>query len=238
MKQKTIFIAVIVIVLIVGIGVWKVSTSRIIQTITERGTPSLDQAALLQLQTDIQGITPHFIDASRTSDKSVKEQNIKNDIVAFLSAGQPDNKDYYSGLSLDAVGKRYVLISQPSGGSSYDEIIDSQTGKVTHITGKRSYRIASKERDVVLYINNQSIYTYTLDQASPVLVPGSHIFGTETYHSGTSDFELTPEQTHTKNSIKISIFDSSQTETAHNPNAQRNAMQVMNKKVRSVTLSF
>ncbi len=236
MKQKTIFVAIIIIILIVGIGVWKVNTSRIIQTTTEQDTFSVDQAALLQLQTDIKGITPQFIDAGRTSAQSVREQNIKDDVVVFLSVNQPSNKDYYSGLWLDAVGKRYILISQPSAGSSYDEIIDSKTGKVTNIARKRSYYLVQEGRDTVLYINNQAIYTYTLDQASPILVSGSQLLKTETYNSGTSDFQLIPEQTHTKNSIKISIFDSSQ--TVQNPNAKRNAMQTMNKKVRSITLSF
>ena len=83
----------------------------------------------------------------------------------------------------------------------------------------------------------ERVSTHTT-QDGMVLVSGSQLSGNETYHSGTSDFSMVPVQTHTKSSITISVFDSSQ--MVQNPDAlsQPTAMQTMNKKVREVTLSF
>lgn len=216
--------------------VWKLRSTTLAVSIT----PPIDKVSLTQLQTDMQGITPHFLDANRSNRQTYTpvEQKIKDDVVAvFLAANPGGDKDYYSGLWLDAVGTRYILASQPSAESSFDEIIDSQTGKVTQFPGG-AYYLASEGRDIVLYISTQAIYTYTLDQVDVVLVPGSQLTGNETYHSGTSDAYLAPVQTHTKNSITISIFDSSQ--IVQNPDAlsQPTAMQTMNKKVRQITLSL
>lgn len=201
-------------------------------------TTPIKRAALVQLQADLQNVTPHFINASKAYEQTLTptEQKIKDDVIMLFTAGMPDNKDYYSQLWLDAVGKRYILVSHPSAGSSIDEIVDSQTGTVVPISGEANIYLASEGRDIALYINYQAIYTYTLDQESVLLMPGSQLSGNETYHSGTSDFMLVPVQMHTKNSITISIFDSSQ--LVQNPDAQPNAMQTMNKKVREVTLSF
>jgi len=200
-------------------------------------TIAATQAALANLQRDLQNVTPHFIDSSKTNGQTLtpQEQKIKDDVVAFLTAVQKSNTDFYSQLWLDGIGKKYILASQPSAESSHDEIIDSQTGEVTPIFGEARYYLAP-ERDIALYVDYQAIYTYSLDQASAVLVPSSQLSGDEIYHSGTSDAYLAPVQTHTKNSITISVFDSSQ--TVQNPDAQPNAMQTMNKKLRSVTLLF
>lgn len=201
-------------------------------------TPPVDQTALAQLQDDMQGVTPHFIETGDDNRRTytLAEQKIKDDVVAFFVAGQPEGGDYYSGLWLDAVGKRHILVSQPSGGSSIGEIIDSQTGKVTPISAEAAYYLAPEGRNAALYLGTQSIYIYTLDQDGMVLVSGSQLSGNETYHSGTSDFSMVPVQTHTKNSITISVFDSSQ--LVQNPGSlsQPTAMQTMNKKVRQITL--
>ena len=226
---------VVVVAVALGVfAVWKPQSSAP----TVSTTTQVDKTALAQLQTDLRSITPHFIDASKANGQMLtpEEQKTKDDVVALFTARMPDNKDYYSGLWLDALGRRYILVSQPSAGSSFDEIIDSQTGNVTPISAERAYYLASDGRDIALYIGTQAIYTYTLDQADVVLVPDSQLSGNDTYHSGTSDFQLAPEQTHTKNSIIISIFDSSQ--IVQNPDASPNAMQTMSKRVREVTLSF
>ena len=237
MQRKTIISVIVFLVVVAcGFAIWKFQSSAP----TASTTTQVDKAALTQLQADLKNVTPHFIDASKANGQTLtpEEQKIKDDVVALFTAGMPDNKDYYSRLWLDAVGKRYILASQPSAGSSIDEIIDSQTGTVMPISSEANIYLASEGRDIALYINYQAIYTYALDQASVLLMPGSQLSGNETYHSGTSDFQLEPEQTHTKNSITISVFDSSQ--TVHNPDAlsQPTAMQTMNKKVREVTLSF
>ncbi len=197
------------------------------------------QVALAQLQADLKDTEPHFIEINKNDRQALntEEQKIKDSVVALFLAANPGNdKDYYSNLWLNAVGKRYVLAAQPSGGSVINKVIDSQTGEVSIIPGEASYSLASEGRNAALYIDTQAIYIYTLDQADAILVSGSQLSGNETYHSGTSDFRIAPEQTHTKNSITISIFDSSR--IVRNPNAQPNAIQTMNKKLRSTTFSF
>lgn len=236
MKNKIIFGIILLIVLACALLVWKLQSPPAIDT---PSTSVAKQAALTQLQRDMQGITPHFIDVERIQAQSLtpEESEIKDDLVGLFTAEDPaSDEDYYSTLWLNAVGKRYILASKPIAETSYDEIIDSQTGTVTRIPGEARYYLASSGRNIALYIDTQAIHTYTLDQADAVLVPGSQLSGTETYHSGTSDAYLEPEQTHTKNSITISVFDASQ--IVQNPDAQPNAMQTMNKKVRQVTLSF
>lgn len=200
--------------------------------------PPQPQEMLARLQTDLQAITPHFIDTDRMNAQSLtpEESEIKDDLVGLFITEHRDDQDNYNTLWLNAIGKRYILASKPVAETSYDEIVDSQTGTVTPISGEARYYLASEGRDLALYIDTQDIRTYTLDQAGAVLVPGSQLSGNETYHSGTSDAYLVPEQTHTKNSITISVFDSSQ--IVQNLNAQPNAMQTMNKKIREVTLSF
>lgn len=234
MRNKLILIAILILAALAcgfAISKWHAHTIDIPVT-----SPA-SQAELAQLQSDLPPVAPHFIDSSRTNAQALtpEEQKIKDDVVALLAAGQPDGSDYYSGLWLDAVGKRYILLSQPSAESSLNELVDSQTGKVAIIPGG-AYFLTPEGRDIALYIDTQSIRTYTLDQSDAVLVPGSQLSGTETYHSGTSDAYFIPEQTHTADSITISVFDSSH--TVQNPDAQPNGMQTMNKKLREMTLSF
>ena len=237
--QKVTIAAVALLVLLVcGFATWKLQKEPTTSP-TDIQSNQIDQVALAQLQADLQEITPHFIDASKANGQILtsQEQKIKDDLVAvFLATNPGGDKDYYSNVWLNAVGKRYSLITQPSGGGSYDEVIDSKTGKITVVPGEARYYLASEGRDIALYIDNQAIRTYTLDQADAVLVPGSVLSGNETYHLGTSDLSIVPVQTHTKNSITISVFDSSQ--IVQNPDAQPNAMQTMNKKTRIVTLPF
>lgn len=229
---KAIGFAVMLAILLVFFAVLKFQSS----TSAELAATKVDKVALAQLQSDLKKISPHFIDSSKAYEQTLTplDQKIKDDIVALFTAGMPDSKDYYSGLWLNAVGKRYILASQLSGRSSFDEIIDSRTGKAIPIPGGRVHSPVLERENIALYINDQAVYTYALDQAETALVPGSQLLGNETYHSGTSDFMLVPVQTHTKNSITISVFDSSQ--LVQNPDAQPNAMQTMSKKVRQVTL--
>lgn len=238
MQQKTILGAIIVIVLIAcGFAVWKLSTPNTSTSVsTDTSASQVDKATLTQLQADLQNVTPHFIDSSKANGQILtpEEQKIKDDVVALFLVGQPSNdKDYYSGLWLDAVGTRYILASQPSAESSYDEIIDSQTGKATPIPQGVRFNLASKS--AMLYIAPQAIYTYMLDHAATNLVTGSQLSDTETYHSGEADMpDVIPHQTHTDTSITISVFDSSK--RAPNPALGQGA--TMNGEVRKVTLSY
>lgn len=237
MKNKLILIAIVILAVLACVfAVWKLHSP----TTTVFVTPTASQAALAQLQADMQGVTPHFIETGDDNRRTYTpaEQKIKDDVVALFVAGQPEGGDYYSQMWLDAIGTRHILATRPSGGSSIDEIIDSQTGKVTPVSAEAAYYLASEGRNAALYLGTQAIYIYTLDQDGMVLVSGSQLSGNETYHSGTSDFSMVPVQTHTKSSITISVFDSSQ--MVQNPDAlsQPTAMQTMNKKVRDLTLSF
>jgi hypothetical protein len=240
-RRRKIFVAIVVIVvLLFGFAMWKLHS-------VVPSSPAVDQVELSQLQSDLQSVTPHFIDSTRPDDGSLttQEQKIKDDVVALLTSQEADNADYYSGLLLRAIGERYVLISQPSADSYYDVLIDSHTGSSTFIPNGASYvpfylplqhSQPQSGKQMVLYIGAQDIYTYTLDQSSFVVLPHSTLSGNETYHSGRSDFRLDPDQTHTDNSLTIAVFDGSQ--IVQNPDAQANAMQTMNKKLRDVTFTL
>lgn len=212
---------------------------------------TVDPALLTRLQTELQGITPYFVDSRSYDGKPLtpQEDKIKNDIVDILVSKEADNGngDYYSQLWPVAIGKRYILIMQPTR-TYYDILIDSQTGESSFLQNATSYVVhrlpferpqpASNGRQTVLYIGYEDIYTYTLDEGTFVLVPGSKLSGSETYHNGRGDFSLMVDETHDDDSIHISVFDGSQ--VVQNPDAlsQPTAMQTMNKKVREVTLSF
>lgn len=229
MQQKIIIGVVVFLVAVPSVFVaWK---HKVAEPITSPGV----RKALEQLQVDLQTATPHFVEATKADAQTLtlSEQKIKDDVTALFIAGQPDSSDYYSQLWLDAIGKRYVLISQLSVRGSHDEILDSQTGKVTPIPGEVRFYLAP-DKNIALYIDYQAIYIYALDQQSFVLVPDSKLLENETYHSGLSDAFLVPKQTHTKDSVTISVFDSSQ--LVQNPDAQPNAMQTMNKNVRQIKL--
>lgn len=197
------------------------------------------QRAIAKLLSDMKNVMPHFVDATRVHSQALtpEESEIKDRVVELLIAKNPGgSEDYYSAIWLNAIGKRYILISQPSAESSHDEIIDSQTGTVTPISGEVRYYLTSEGRDVALYIDYTSVHIYTLDQPDVVLVKGSQLIDNETYHSGTSDAYLSPVQTHTTHSMTISVFDSSQ--IVPNPESQPNAIQTMYKKLRDIVLTF
>jgi hypothetical protein len=232
-------IVIVAVTVVIGFAIWQrhirtIPTSTVSKTDTSAAMP-VDLAAVVQLQTDLQGITPYFVDSRSFDGKPLtpQEEKIKNDIVAILVSKEPDNREYYSQLWPRAIGKRYVLVAQPSADSYYDILIDSKTGESTSLHNAASYlthylpferpQSASNGRQAVLYIGYKDLYTYTLDQPSFVLVPGSKLSGNETYHTGASDFRLDPEETHTDDSIHIVVFDSSK--TVQNSNAQSNTIQ-------------
>jgi hypothetical protein len=210
---------------------------------------AVDPALLTRLQADLQGITPYFVDTRSYDGKPLtpQEEKIRNDIADILTSKAAANGhgDDYSQIWPVAIGKRYVLITVPTH-TYYDMLIDSQTGESSYLQNAASYvthrlpferpQPASRGRQTVLYIGYEDIYTYTLDEGTFVLVPGSGLSGSETYHNGKGDFSLMVDETHTDNSIHISVYDGSQ--AVQNPNAQPNALQTMNKKIREVDLVF
>ncbi|OYV27977.1 MAG: hypothetical protein B7W98_00570, partial [Parcubacteria group bacterium 20-58-5] len=121
----------------------------------------------------------------------------------------------------------YILLTEASKFAN-DEVLDTQTGQVVPFTNTRGetkrYYLAP-ERSIALYIEPQALYTYSLDQAATTLVAGSQLSGTETYNNGYisgADIFINPEETHTLDSITISVFDSSK--RVPNPNASGVAM--------------
>ena len=85
MNKKYIIAIVCLIVLMCAFAVWKLQSP----TTSVFVTPTANQAALAQLQTDMQNVTPHFIDASKTNGHALtpEEQKIKDDAVALFVAG-------------------------------------------------------------------------------------------------------------------------------------------------------
>jgi hypothetical protein len=246
-KKFFVFVALVVI----GITIFVVTQKHAPVSSSAVATSTaaiVDQVAVARLQADLQGVTPYFVDSRSYDGKplTTQEEKIQKDVIDILVSKEPDNREYYSQLWPRAIGKRYVLVAQPSASGYYDIVIDSQTGESSYLQNGASYIThylpferpapATNGRQAVLYIGYQDVYTYTIDQPSFVLVPGSKLSGSETYHNGRGDFNLQPEETHTENTIHISIFDSSQ--VVKNPYAQANAIQTMNKKLREVTLSF
>jgi hypothetical protein len=196
-------------------------------------TPSL----VVQLQKDMTGVTPHFLDASKASGQvlSESENKIKNDIISILSESDDKNAEFYSQIWLQAIGSRYVVVSQPRAGSSYDEVMDSHTGKIVLIPGTSKINLFSLGRKSMLYVDTQSIHLYSLDADSPVQVVGSQLLGTETYSSGATDnANVEFVETHTATSVAITVFDTSK--RVPNPSLGHGAK--MNGSVRKVTLSF
>lgn len=234
-NSKILLITIVcLVVLACAFAIWKMYAAMTTSFVTSRSS----QVALAQLQNDLQNVTPHFIDANKASRQmyTPEEQKIKDDVVRFSLASNPEgDKDYYSGLWIDALGKRYILITQPIAESSYDEVIDSQTGTVTPIPEAARYDLSSGGRNAVFYIDTQHIYLYTLDQPATTLVSGSELSGTETYTSGIADNpDIIPSESYTQNSITITIFDSSK----RVPNPKLGVGATMNGAVREVTLSF
>jgi len=116
-----------------------------------------------------------------------------------------------NGIFLNAIGERYILLTEADVKKARDQILDTQTGDVTPVPGGLRFYFAPN-REIALFLDLQAIRTYSLDQASATLVPGSQLSGTETYHSGYAEgigADMNPQYTKTKNSIIISVFDSS-----------------------------
>lgn len=223
-----------VILLLLVFVVWKLHSTAP----TTSTTLPVDKAALAQLQTDMQGVTPHFIETGDDNRQTYTpaDQKIKDDVIELFVAGEPDNKDFYSNLWLDAIGTRYILATQPIAESSSDEIIDSQTGTVMPIPEAARYDLSPGGRNAMLYIDSQHIYLYTLDQATTTLVSGSALSGTETYTSGIADNPaiIPSGMSYTQNSITLTVYDSSK----RVPNPKLGIGATMNGSVREVTLSF
>lgn len=169
---------------------------QIIQSFVFTGT-------ILPLRTDLQGITPHFIDlGEHTQPLNSQEQKIKNDVSAILIPEPMDGV----GVSLLAVGQRYVVAAllRPTDGGTPLEIIDSATGQIDSIPGLFQF-IAHGS---AVYLSAQDICTYTPDQSSCVSVPGAKLSGDEMYGDDETmgGYFQPQDETHTDTSITIAVL--------------------------------
>lgn len=187
-----------------------------------------EKAALAQLRADMQHVTPHFIpndDGSAGVKYSPEEQKIRDDLVTLFAAryaaASPTSPaqslllEAGNGIWPHAIGKRYILLTEASK-FAIDEILDTQTGQLVPFTsnhGETERYYFAPEKSIALYIDPRSLHTYSLDQATTTLVESSQLSGTETYHNGYIDgatnLLINPEETHTTDSITISVFDGS-----------------------------
>lgn len=173
----------------------------------------IDEAtALAHLQNDMQDIEPHFVDARMQTAQalSLTDDKIKSDVAELYSARysyalSPDDL-LRTGLWLSAIGKRYILVTEAGAESIHDTILDSQTGMVARIPSLDIYDLAP-DRDLKLYIDAQALYTYSLDHATTTPVANSQLSGGETYHDGAGEILDHAHESHTIESITISVFD-------------------------------
>lgn len=208
----------------------------------DAAAPIDEETALLNLQADMRDVAPHFIVPTWQQGQTLTsdEKKIEADVAALLStqiaAAHPNNPRFTvmpgNDFWLNAIGTRHVLISQAGADSFNEAILDSRTGALTPIPGDVALYLAP-ERNAALYIGPQAIYFYSIDEASATLMPGSQLGGTETYHNGVGGLGIIvqPDETHTEDSISISVFDS----TTSVPNPDGGTMYV---KTGQRTLSF
>ncbi len=221
-NSKIILVAIVCLAALVFVfAIWKLHSP----TTTVFVTPTATQAALAQLQSDLHGVTPQFIDEHTTLSSDVL-QKIEQDSIGILIAQEPNNQEYYSqnGIALSAVGKRYVAFSvlRPTDNAAPIQILDSisQTSD-SYISGQLLFKTSR----VAVYVDGQNIYTYKPDQSSATPLSGAKLSGNETYdHCGGcmgGDQDL--QATHTDTSFTISTYRWVQGEP---------------KKVRELTFSF
>lgn len=181
-----------------------------------------------QLGNDLASVAPQFVEDPLSSEA----QKIKTDVEAVLALKEPDNKDYNSQLSIRAIAPQYVLFALPTGeGFFHDELLDAATQTVSVIPNAASY-YSFDTKNIVVYIGEQTIYTYTLGESSFKELPDSQLTGSETYNSGESDLTTVIKETHTDTSLTVSVFDGSQRI------ADPGSGMMLPKKVRDVTFAL
>lgn len=202
------YISITIIIIAVTIlacvfAIWKLHSPASTST-----TPPVDKVALAQLQSDLRGVTPQFIDEHTTLSSDVL-QKIEQDITGILIAQEPNNQEYYSqnGISLSAVGKRYVafMVLRPTDNPAPIQILDSVTQKSNvYISGQLLFKTSK----VAVYVDGQNIYMYKPDQSSATPLSGAKLSGNETYDhcggcmGGNQDLQAT----HTDTSFTISTY--------------------------------
>lgn len=244
--MKNVTLIVVTVTLVIG-GIYYFTRPK---TQSATYTPVDEKTTLSQLQGDMQNVTPHFItnnEGGGHASFTPEEQKIRDNLVALYAAryaaASPSSPasgwllEAESGIFLNAIGKRYILLTEANVKSATDVILDVQTGQATPIFGSKKLRYyLAPEREIALYVDSKALYMYSLDQVSATLISGSELSGTETYHNGYIDgigIEINPQETHTKNNITISVFDSNK--TMPNPDVPGATMYA---KIGQKTLSF
>ena len=130
-------------------------------------TPVDEKTALAQLQADMQNVTPHVIannEGGGHASFTPEEQKIRDDLVALYAARYAATSPSspasawlvtaQNGIWLNAIGQRYLLVTEANVKSAIDEIFDVQTGQVMPISGSNKLRYyLTPDRDVALYID-------------------------------------------------------------------------------------
>lgn len=164
-----------------------------------------------QLLSELSAIKPQFVSYSKhlDLDESLSPEllSIKNKLIPLVlgdrnyMSSNPDANIY-----LHAVGPRYVIAFYLAEKDSppLPQLIDVENGTTVVLPE----RIEFTTGNTAVMFRHQSIYTYTLGDALPVLVPGSMLMDPETYdHCG--DCLISPQvgETHTSDTATVSIWD-------------------------------
>ncbi len=134
-------------------------------------------------------------------------KKIQNSIYSLLLEKYPDNKDYYSNISLRAFDGDFavVTVNRPTGAGPIDELVNLKTGESKTLSATNSSVLLGKG---IMYVESNLIRYYSFSSKSLNVITDSVLRNNETYNSG-GDMKVTPEEVHTNSSLTISIFDSS-----------------------------
>lgn len=181
---------------------------------TQTSNPQTKVAS--QLALDLANVTPQFIDENGYGGLQdgkplpVFATTIKKDIAAIFTP--TDNQGYHlyskaENIYLVAIGKRYVIFGDKEAKEGYSgELFDSVTNTSLPM-GPWASQIFHTDKFAV-YVSPTNICTYTLDQPLCTILSDSKLTGSERYWDPPTG-EISIEETHTNNSLKISAFDSS-----------------------------
>ncbi len=155
-------------------------------------------------------VTPGLIEYKQDGEGkqilSLEFEKIKKTAADIIKAKDPGSEEYYAYLIIRAVGKRYVLMTNPTVRGGNDIVVDfvNKTSKPISSVGDSAFYT----KYTSVYISGNKISYYKLDAPDSLVLPNSELSGGETYHAGDGDFVLSPKETHTDTTLTIAIFDS------------------------------
>lgn len=243
-----VLIAIVLVLLVVGGGVYfvmhqspsqtasenypdlsttqqKLTHNQTENTLVARPTGTTQSANQSQLAMDLSKITPQFI----TADTAISADlgKIKADVKSILLPNEQN--DSQVDIALNVVGKRYVVatVLRPTDAGSHPQIVDSVTLKSSnYIPGLYQFTIGKTQ----VYVSATDICTYTLDASSCVPLQGAKLSGGELYGDDQTmaSYFVPQDLTHTNTSMTIAVL------AWVNPYTNQAKLQ----KVRDVTLAM